>query len=185
MPAGSVESAAAEQKSTARSCTDRAVLFYSLCCAETYDLRAVSATCRGSLVRLLHIVRLLCIVHLLRFQRFLSLALSPVLQNLRVRCPLHNLRITHMEGAGCRVLDRRVRGERQHRKHRNAQLEENRGQRQGLMAPQHTTGNRREVQRCQQQSQATSPSTSRATYSTAGTGAPPNKLLQNPPARCR
>ena len=30
MRAGSVESAAAEHKSTARSCTDRAVLFYSL-----------------------------------------------------------------------------------------------------------------------------------------------------------
>ena len=61
-----------------------------------------------------------------------------------------------MEGAGCRVLDRRVRGERQHREHRNTQLEENRGQRQGLVAPQHTAGNRCEVQRRQQQSQTTS-----------------------------
>ena len=79
-----------------------------------------------------------------------------MLENLRVRCTLHDLRIAHVEGAGCRVLDRRIRGERQHRKHRNTQLEENRGQRQGLVAPQHTAGNRCEVQRRQQQSQATS-----------------------------
>ena len=104
----------------------------------------MSATCRGSLACLLRIVGLL------RFLCFLCLALSPVLENLRVRCALHDLRITHMEGAGCRVLNRCVRGERQHCEDRNAQLEENRGQWQGLVPPQHAAGNRREVQSRQQ-----------------------------------
>ena len=57
---------------------------------EACILCAVSAACRGSLACLLRIVRLL------RLQCFLSLALSSVLENLRVRCPLHNLSLIHI-----------------------------------------------------------------------------------------
>ena len=98
---------------TGRYCVSQSVL--------SFQLVMVTAARRS---------RFMC---LLRLLYFLHLTLDSALQNLWMRRTLHNLCVAHMEGAGRGVLDRRIRGECQHREYRHAQLEENRGQRQGLV----------------------------------------------------